>query len=184
MEFITTLWMPILLSAVFVFILSSIIHMMLGYHANDHKKIPDEERALDAIRALNLPAGDYAAPKPANMKDMNTPEFKAKLERGPVFFMHIRPGSAGMGKYLVQWFIYCLVVGFFAAYIGSHTLSADSDYLTVHRVVGCAAFMGYGLAHFQSAIWNSQGWGATWKNVFDALLYGLVTGGTFGWLWP
>lgn len=183
MEFLSTLWMPILLSAVFVFILSSLIHMVLGYHANDYKKLPDEERVLDSLRAHNIPPGDYAAPKPANMKDMNSPEFKAKVARGPVVLMTVRGGDAGMGKNLIQWFVYLLVVSVFAAYIASNTLLPDAEYLKVHRVVGAAAFMGYGLGLFQDSIWHARSWSFTWKNVFDALLYAFVTGGTFGWLW-
>jgi hypothetical protein len=98
--------------------------------------------------------------------------------------MHIRQPGIGMGKPLFQWFIYCIVVGIFAAYIGAHTLNPGAEYLTVHRVVGCTAFMGYGLALFQEAIWGARSWGSTWRSVFDALIFGLVTGGTFGWLWP
>src|SRR5687767_11158951 len=184
MEFIANLWMPILLSAVFVFIVSSIIHMVLGYHASDYKKLPDEDRAMDTLRGLNIPPGNYAVPKASSMKEMNTPEFKAKMQRGPVMFMHVREGHHGMGKNLALWFLYSIVVSIFAAYLGWHTVSPDAEYLTVHRIVGCAAFMGYGLALFQDAIWESRGWSATWKSVFDALIYGLVTGGTFGWLWP
>ncbi len=184
MEFLATLWLPILLSAVFVFIVSSVIHMVLKYHANDFKKVPDEDRVMDTLRGLNIPPGFYGIPKPSSMKEMNTPEFKAKMERGPVLFMFIRKPAAGMGKALFQWFIYSIIVGIFAAYIGWHTLNPGDDYLTVHRVVGCAAFMGYGLALFQDAIWSSRSWSSTWKGVFDALIYGMVTGGTFGWLWP
>src|SRR5688572_27389358 len=127
MEFISTLWMPILLSAVFVFIASSIIHMVLGYHANDHQKLPDEDRTMDALRALNIPPGHYAMPKPNSMKDYKTEAFKAKLARGPVMFMHVYRSDMGMGKSLVQWFIYCIVVGIFAAYVGSHTISPDAE---------------------------------------------------------
>jgi hypothetical protein len=106
------------------------------------------------------------------------------MEKGPVMFMHVRQPGMGMGKSLTLWFLYCIVVGIFAAYIAGHTLSPGAPYLTVHRIAGCAAFMGYGLALFQDAIWGSKGWGATWKSAFDALIFGFVTGGTFGWLWP
>ncbi len=184
MEFLSTLWMPILLSAVFVFIVSSIIHMVLGYHANDFKKLPNEDQAMDTMRNLNIPPGHYAVPKSNSMKEHSSPEFKAKIAKGPVMLLHVRDHkNISMGKSLVQWFVYCIVVSIFSAYIGSHTVSPDAEYLTVHRVVGCVAFMGYGLALFQEAIWDSKGWGATWKSVFDALIFGLVTGGTFGWLW-
>ncbi|MBK9985201.1 MAG: hypothetical protein IPP15_23085 [Saprospiraceae bacterium] len=148
--------MPILLSAVFVFIASSLIHMVLGYHASDFKKLPDEDKAMDTIRGLNIPPGQYAMPKPSSMKDVRTDAFKAKMEKGPVMFMHVRKTGMGMTKNLIQWFVYCIVVSIFSAYIGSHTLSPDAAYLTVHRVVGCTAFMGYGLALFQDAIWDSK----------------------------
>lgn len=183
MEFLSALWMPILLSAVFVFIVSSFIHMVLGYHSTDFKKLPDEDKAMDTIRELNIPPGQYAMPKPGNMKEIRTDAFKAKMAKGPVMFLNVRKPGMGMGKNLIQWFVYCIVVSIFSAYIASHTLNPDAPYLTVHRVVGCTAFMGYGLALFQDAIWDSKSWSATWKAVFDALIFGLVTGGTFGWLW-
>lgn len=183
MEFLSTLWMPILLSAVFVFLVSSFIHMVLRYHVNDHDRLPNEEQAMDTIRGLNIPPGHYAMPKAHSMKDLSDEAFKAKMARGPVMFMHVLPPGINMGKSLIQWFLFCIVVSIFAAYITSHTVSADAEYLTVHRIAGCVAFMGYGLALIQEAIWNSKSWGAAWKGVFDALIYGLVTGGTFGWLW-
>src|SRR5258706_14299372 len=109
MEFIATLWMPILLSAVFVFIVSSLIHMVFGYHASDFKKLSDEDRVMDTIRGLNITPGNYAMPKPENMKEVRTDAFKAKMEKGPVMFMHVRPPGMGMGKSLIQWFVYCIV---------------------------------------------------------------------------
>jgi hypothetical protein len=184
MDFISTLWMPILLSAVFVFIASSIIHMFLGYHAGDYKPLPDEDRKMDALRDLNIPPGHYALPKAGSMKEFNSESFQARIKKGPVMFLHVRQPGAGMGKNLVQWFIYCIVVSFFAAYIGSHTLAAGADYLVVHRVIGAAAFMGYGLGIFQDAIWDGRGWRSAWVGAFDALVFAFVTGGTFGWLWP
>jgi hypothetical protein len=184
MDFISTLWMPILLSAVFVFIVSSIIHMVLGYHASDYNQVPDEDRVMDTLRGLNIPPGDYAVPKAQSMKDMNSESFKAKMARGPVLMMHVRKPGIGMGSSLTQWFLYCVVVSIFTAYIVFHTMAPDAEYLTVHRIAGCAAFMGYGLGIIQDAIWHSKGWSATWKSIFDALIFGFVTGGTFGWLWP
>ncbi len=183
MSFIITLWMPILLSAVFVFIASSVIHMVLGYHASDFKQLPEEDKAMDTLRALHLPPGQYAMPKANSMKDFGSDTFKAKMKKGPVIFMNVRQPSMGMGKSLVLWFLYSVVVGIFTAYIGSHTLGPDADYLVVFRIMGCTAFMGYGLALFHDAIWLSRSWNATLKLVFDAFVYALLTAGTFGWLW-
>jgi hypothetical protein len=183
MEFIATLWMPILLSAVFVFIVSSLVHMVLGYHAGDFQQLPNEDQSMDALRNIHIPPGHYAVPKANSMKEFKSEAYKAKVQKGPVMFMNVRANSMGMGSSLIQWFLYCIVVGIFAAYLGSHTLASDADYLVVFRIVGCSAFMGYGLALFQDAIWMSRSWRATWTGVFDALLYALVTAGTFGWLW-
>jgi hypothetical protein len=174
--------MPILLSAVFVFIVSSVIHMVLGYHTSDFSKLPDEDRAMDTLRVLNIPPGHYAMPKAESMKDFNSESHKARMQKGPVLVMHVGKGGS-MGKSLVQWFVYCIVVSIFAAYVGSLTIGPDAEYMVVFRIVSCVTFMGYGLALFQEAIWMSRGWGSTWKSVFDALIFALVTGGTFGWLW-
>jgi hypothetical protein len=183
MEFLTTLWMPIVLSAVFVFIVSSVIHMVLGYHASDYKSLPDEEQAMNKLRDLNIPPGHYAVPKAGSMKEFNSPEFQAKMAKGPNMFLSVRKPGMSMGSSLLKWFGFLLLVNVFVAYVASHTISPGADYLTVHRVAGCVAFMGFGLGLFQDAIWEGKSWGATWKMLFDALVYALVTGGTFGWLW-
>ena len=51
-------------------------------------------------------------------------------------------------------------------------------------MAGATAFLGYSLALIQESIWKGQTWGVTFKHVFDGLIYGLLTAGTFGWLWP
>lgn len=183
MDFISTLWMPILLSAVFVFIASSVIHMMLGYHASDYDKLPDEDGTMDAIRNLNIPPGQYLMPKAGSMKEFKSEAFQAKLNKGPAAFLNIRQHEAGMGKNLTQWFLYCLVISFFTAYVVSHTVAQDAHYLVVFRVVGAVAFMAYGLGHVTESIWMGRSWSATGKSVFDGLVYALLTAGTFGWLW-
>jgi hypothetical protein len=182
---ILSLWLPILLSAVFVFIVSSIIHMVLRYHHNDMKPVPDEDKVMEALRPFDLPPGDYGMPRAADMKEMNTPEFQEKMKRGPVAFLTILPGDGfRMGESLVQWFVYSLVVGVIAAYITSRAVEIGADYRTVMRFAGCTAFVGYSLALWQNSIWYKRRWSTTIKGTFDGLIYGLVTGGTFGWLWP
>lgn len=179
------LWLPILLSAIAVFLASTIIHMLLQYHKNDYKSLPREQKFLDALQGHDLPPGNYSFPKPASMKEYGSPEHAAKCERGPVGFMTILPSKvSGMGQALLMWFVYSIVVGIFAAYVGRLTLPAGSEYLVVSRVTGVVAFCGYSLAHLQSSIWYKNSWSTTMKNMFDGLVYGLITGGFFGWLWP
>jgi hypothetical protein len=179
------LWLPILLSAVAVFILSSIIHMVLRYHANDYKSLSNEKQVMDDLRKQNIPAGDYHFPHPKNMKDMKSPEFIEKMKQGPVGIMTImKRTSPSMVKELLMWFIYAIIVGIFAAYIVSRRVDPGEGYLTVFRFVGVTAFTGYSLALLQNSIWYGRSWSATIKYMFDGLIYALFTAGIFGWLWP
>ncbi|UCG87762.1 MAG: hypothetical protein JSW71_04225 [Gemmatimonadota bacterium] len=182
---LVSLWLPILLGTVLVFIVSSIIHMVFKYHQNDYLKVPNEDAVRDAIRPLNIPPGDYVLPIPADAKDMGTPEYQNKVIEGPVVFMTVFPNQPfAMGKQLALWFIYSVIVSIFAGYLASRTLTAGEDYLQVFRVTGTVAFAGYGLALLQRSIWFGQSWSATAKSVFDALIYACFTAGAFGWLWP
>ena len=37
---LTDLWLPILLSAILVFVASSVMHMLLTYHRSDYRQTP------------------------------------------------------------------------------------------------------------------------------------------------
>ena len=178
------LWMPIVLSAVIVFVASSIMHTVLKYHQSDYHKLPDEDKILAAMRPANLKPATYILPY-CDHKSMKTPEVQEKFKQGPVGFLTIRPnGMPAMGKFMAQWFVFCLVISFFVAYLAAHTIPSGVRYLAVFRVVGTAAFLAYGLGHLSDGIWKGQSWSATIKEVVDGLIYGLLTAGTFGWLWP
>ena len=116
---------------------------------------------------------------------MGTPEMKAKLARGPVGLVTIKPsGIPNLGAYLGTWFGFCLLVSLFVAYLVGRTLAPGAVYLAVFRIAGTVAFMGYAFGDFVDSIWKSQPWSNTFRAVFDGLLYALVTAGVFGWLWP
>jgi hypothetical protein len=183
---LASLWLPILLSAVAVFVLSSIIHMLLAYHHNDFGKVPAEDEVMDALRPFNIPPGDYVIPCAGSPKNMGTPAFTEKLNKGPVAFMTVVPnGQPSMGKSLAQWFIYCVIVGVFAAYVTSRAgIGPGADYREVFRFAGCTAFIGYAVALWQNSIWYKHAWSITLKSTFDGLVYALFTAGIFGWLWP
>jgi hypothetical protein len=182
---ILSLWLPILLSAVAVFIVSSIIHMVLGYHKNDFVALPSEKEVMDDLHKYNIPPGDYSFPRAKNMKEMGSPEFIEKMKQGPVGMMTIvKSGPPSMGKELMVWFIYSIIVGIFAAYVAGRALPEGAHYLSVFRFAGVTAFVGYSLALLQNSIWYKRNWAATLKSMFDGLIYALFTGGIFGWLWP
>ena len=114
-----SLWLPILLSAVLVFIASSVIHMMLSYHNKDFRAVPDEDGVMDALRGFDIPAGDYSLPHAESLEVMRSEEYQDKARRGPVTFMTVLPDGRlfSMRDQLIQWFVYSAVVSLFAAYV-------------------------------------------------------------------
>jgi hypothetical protein len=182
---ILELWIPILLSAVIVFVASSIIHMALPWHKGDYPKIPNEDKVIAALRPLAIPPGDYMVPRCASHKDMNTPEFAEKLKQGPVMVVTVLPnGPFSMGRNLSLWFVYSVVIGVFAAYLAGRALPHGANYLHVFRFAGATAFIGYAMALWQMSIWYYRSWSVTIKSTIDGLIYAGLTAGTFGWLWP
>jgi hypothetical protein len=185
MSFIAQLWMPILVSAVLVFIASSVIHMVIKWHNSDYRKIANEDAVAAAIRAGNPTPAQYVIPHCADMKDMGKPEMQQKFQQGPVAFITLRaPGLPKMGGALGLWFVYILAVSTIAAYIASKTVPADASFLAVCRVVSAIAFVAYAGGSVQYGIWMGKPWGSVAKDVLDAVIYATITAATFGWLWP
>jgi hypothetical protein len=180
-----SLVLPVVLSAVLVFITSSLIHMVLKYHASDYQPLPNEDAVRAAIRSGNPRPAQYIIPYCRSMKEMDSPEMKQKFAEGPVGVLNVRrSGAPGMGPSLGQWFVFSLIVSFFIAYIASHSIAQGAPYLEVFRIVGAIGFLAYSAGQIPAAIWMGKPWSIAWKEVLDGLLYGLVTAGTFGWLWP
>jgi len=179
------LWLPILVAAVCVFVVSSLVHMVFKWHLPDYRGFDNEDEVLAAIRKGNPTPGIHMLPFCKDMKDLAKPEMLAKFREGPTGKFILRAGAEpGMGKPLLQWFVLCLVVSVFCAYLGAHTLAAGSAFALVFRVIGTAAFMAYGFGAFIQGIWWGQPWGAVAKDALDGILYALATAAAFAWLWP
>ncbi|MFN8179709.1 MAG: hypothetical protein U0167_17400 [bacterium] len=182
---LAALWLPIIVSAVFVFVVSSIVHMAMPWHKSDYPKVPGEDKVRAALGPLAIPPGEYMVPRCEKRAEMSTPEFREKLTQGPVVMLTVYPnGIPKMGKMLAQWFLYVLIVSVFAAYIAGRALGPGTMYLHVFRFAGATAFIGYVVALWQMSIWYGRSWSMTFKYTFDGLIYALLTAGTFGWLWP
>lgn len=185
MHSLIELWLPILLSAVFVFIASSIFHMAIPMHKGDFKGMPGEEKILAEMRAQGLQPGSYRFPMCQSMKDMGSPEMIAKCKLGPVGVATIVPnGGCNMGMSLILWFLYCIVVGAIIALACEPILPSGTEFRKVFHVTGLAAVLGYALGAIPESIWKGQEWRITAKFVFDGVVYGVITGLTFAWLWP
>ena len=182
------LWLPIVLSAVFVFIGSSVIWTALKWHDGDWKRVSGDAELQEALRRAGVTTGQYMFP----YHDPKAPDaaaqkqaFTERYAKGPVGVIYAgQPGTMSMGKNLAQMLVYFLVVSFFVAYVASHALAQGASYLKVFQVVGAVTFLAYGAGQFVDSIWFSRSWRSTWLNVLDALIYCGLTAGTFGWLWP
>ena len=180
-----TLWLPILLSSVLVFFMSSLIHMALPWHKSDYPKVPNEDRVREALRPLAIPPGDYMIPRPSSRAEMRSPEFAEKLKQGPVMMLTVMPnGPMSMGRNLGLWFVYIVAVGAFSAYIAGRALPVGTEYIHVFRFAGATAFIGYSVALWQLSIWYRRAWSITIKSTVDGAIYALATAAAFAWLWP
>jgi hypothetical protein len=179
------LWLPTLVASVIVFLVSSLIHMVLPWHKGDYPKLPNQDAVMDALRPFSMPTGDYMVPRPSSQKEMRTPEFAERMKRGPVVLMTVMPnGQMSIGRNLALWFVFCVVVGLFAAYVSGLALPVGAAYPRVFQIVAVTAFIGYSLALWPLSIWYRRGWSLAVKETVDGLIYALLTAGTFGWLWP
>jgi len=180
-----SLWLPGVVSAVAVFVVSGIFHMVLKYHRADYKKLADEDAVAQALRKGSSGPGLYMMPYCAEPSQMKDPAFQKKFEDGPVAMLTVlRSGRPNMAKNLAQWFLFCLLVSFLTAYVARHTLNSGSDLLLVLRITTTVAFIGYGFGPIQSSIWAGVPWSNTLRGIVDALIYALVTGFAFRLLWP
>ena len=182
---LSALWLPILLSAVFVFIASSVIHMGPLWHRSDYPRVPNEDQLRDAVRPLDIPPGDYMVPRAMGSEEMKSAAFQEKIQAGPNLILTVLPREAfNMGRSLGLWFVYLLGISVFAAYMAARANPSGAEYLSVFRFATTAAFLAHAGALWPMWIWYRRDLGMTIKGTVDGLIYGLITGGVFGWLWP
>lgn len=184
MTALSALWLPIILSAVIVFVTSSIIHMFSPWHKDDYPGVPNEDAVAGALRPFAIPPGDYMMPRPGRREEMKSPAFQAKVNSGPNLMVTvIANGPRAMSTYFIGWFAYCVVVGLFAAYVAASAVPPGSGE-GVSKFVGVTSFVGYVLALWQMSIWFHRKWSTTFKATFDGLIYAALTALVFVWLWP
>ena len=182
---IPALWLPILVATILVFVASCIVWMALPHHKSDARRMPDEAAALEALGRQNLKPGLYRFPWADSMAEMKDPAFVAKLDKGPVALMTVLPsGPFNMGKSMALWTGYLLVIGIFVAYITGRVLGPGASYLEVFRVAGTVACLAYSGSQLPNAIWWGKPLSVAFKEIVDGVVYGLLTAGAFGWLWP
>ena len=179
------LWLPILVSTVFVFILNFILYMVLPHHRTDFDRIEDEERFSGELKSHDLKRGFYAFPFAGSPVDAKDPEYQQRVETGPVGFLLIGPNRMSPSpKQLVQQLVYIAALITVVAYIAGQALAPGTEYLKVFQIVGASTFVAFAGAHFVWPIWYYHKWSVAVKSAFDALVSSLAVAGVFGWLWP
>jgi hypothetical protein len=178
------LWLPILVSAVIVFVASSIIHMASPWHKNDYPRLADEDAFRAAVGPLNLQPGDYMVPRPRSREELKDPAFLEKVKQGPNVVMTVMPGEWSMGRNLSLWFVYIILVNTFAAYVAGRALAPGADAGKILQLASTVAFIGYAAALWQMSIWYRRAWNITVKATIDGLIYAFITAGVMVWLWP
>ena len=185
MDWLVALWLPIVVAAVAVFMVSSVVHMVLPIHKGDHPPFPGGDAILEAMRQAGLRPGTYSFPGCNSMKEMGTPETIARYEKGPVGFATVMAnGAPAIGKNLLQWFLLSLGIGALTAFASFSALPAGAPTGAVLRIAGSVAIAGYALGALQDSIWKGVPWRISAKFALDGLVYGLTTAATFAWLWP
>jgi hypothetical protein len=182
---ISSLLIPILLSSVLVFVVSSILHMALPWHKKDYGKVSNEDQLRDAVRSLGIAPGDYMVPQASSREEMKSPEFAERFREGPTMMFTIFPtGSMNMARPLILWFIYIVVVTVFAAYVTGRALGPNAEVAEIYRFACTTAFLAYAGALWQNSIWYRRSPGTTLRSTIDGLIYGFLTAAALAWLWP
>ncbi len=182
---LASLWLPIVLTTVFIFIASSLIHTVLPWHKSDFAGLPDEAGFRRAVAPMGIPAGDYVVPHCTDMKEMSTPEHKAKLQEGPILVMTVRQnGEVSMAPMFIGWTVAILALTIVVAFAAGAALSPGASTMAVWHLTGLVALAGYGFGGWPESIWFGRKWSSAVKGTVDAVIYAVITAATFGWLWP
>lgn len=186
MNALLSLWMPILLSAVVVFFISSLVHMVFKWHASDYRGLAKEDGVREAIRAAAPTPGLYVLPYCADMKEMAGEAMQRKYQEGPTGFLTIVPsGPPAMGKPLGLWFVLISVVATLGALLASQVFGLNPDRArAAGMLVGTVTFLAYGVGSISESIWMGRSWATTGRFLLDSALYGIGSGLVFYWLWP
>ena len=183
MSFVAQLWLPILVSAVLVFVLSAASHMLLPWRRMEWGRVTEFEALQAAVRGL-APGLHYFPASPDPKQQMSA-EWLERWAKGPSGWLTLAPpGPIDMRRNLGLSLLVYLGVGLVDAYVTWHALGPAAHYLAVFRIAGTVAVMSYGLGTIFHSIWYHRPWRSYLADAFDALVFGLVTAGVFGWLWP
>lgn len=178
------LWLVVLVSAVAVFVVSSILWMALPHHKADIRFLPDQPAFDAALSGLDIPPGLYMFPNCSNSAEMKTEAFKQRWAAGPWGTITIAPRQPNFARNLLLTFLTFLVGSFLVAYLASFSLSPLTSDHTVFRFAFTAAFLGYVIGGLPSAFFLGKPTRFILTDALDSTIYALTTALVFMLLWP
>jgi hypothetical protein len=187
MEQLLPLWLPILLSAACVWIVSAVVWMALPHHKNDFLGLPNppgEDGFMEYLRKSGIKPGNYGFPDCHSPGAMKSEKVQKAWNEGPVGHLSVWKTPVTMGDKMVATFIVYLVVSILIAYLTRVALPGPAEFARVFQVAATAGILAYCFSFIPNAIW----WGSYKRtivaNFVDGIVYGLVTGAIIAWLWP
>jgi hypothetical protein len=172
-------WLPILVAGALTFVVGALIWMVMPWHKTDFRKTNDEEGVRAALKGQQ--PGTYTVPHALTNADYQSEQMQQKFKDGPQAFIIVVPsGLPQMGPKLIKMFGINLAVAALCAYF--LVMAPTDNYMDTFRLTCTVSWTAYGMAYLQESVWFGRPWSHTVKSLVDALIYGLVTGGVFGWL--
>lgn len=177
---LTSLLLPIILSAVALFVASFLSWVILPLHFKDWVKAEGEDELMKTISDLKIPPGNYMFPGWNTAQEMKDENYQKKYEAGPCGIITVF-GKVSMGRNLGLTFLYFVVVSFLLAYLGTIALSPGDEFMKVFRLISTAAFMAFLTSIVQHAIWFHN---RIVGHVIESIVYAAITGAIFAAMWP
>lgn len=187
MDFLAQLWIPILASAAAVWIASAVVWMAMPHHKKDMIKLPDQEGFISALRAMNIPPGNYGIPHGCGGEGMKDPVMKEAWEKGPLGHMTLWKTPVSMGRNMIITFLAYLAISTLMAYVGWTALgpaAPGETFLHTFRVMGAMGVAAYAFSIIPGMTWFGAYGRAIIMSMIDGIAYGLITGAIFAALWP
>ena len=184
MDLLTPLWLPILLSAVVVWVASAIVWMALPHHKRDFIALPDEDGFMEHVRKSGLGPGNYVFPDFRGRDAMKSEKVCKALESGPVGHLSLWPTPLTMGGKMVATFVVFLVVSTLIAYLTRVALPGAAPFGKVFQVATTAGVLAYCFSFIPNAVWFGAYRRTIVAGIVDGVVYGVITGAIFAWRWP
>jgi hypothetical protein len=183
MEHLIPLWLPILLSAAAVWVISAVAWMALPHHKQDFIGLPDEDGFMDYIRKSGIKPGNYVFPDFRDREAMKSEKVEKALKEGPVGHLSVWQTPVTMGGKLVATFIVYVVVSTLIAYLTRIALPGPAEFARVFQIAATAGILAYCFSFIPNALWFGAYKRTIVATVIDGIIYGAITGAIFAWFW-